>query len=313
MPATIRSLPSPNTFSIEAHDLPELSPVTQKLMVLLRNPDVTNRQLASCIEQSGSLTLPKQLMEIANSPFYGGLVKISTVPDAIARIGLRQLYDMVMMTAIGDLYNDPEDRLRPLWDHSIATGVIAHALADELNLDCRSEAFLAGLMHDLGKVLVFQKCPEVFRQLKYQVEVHRRRWWRVEVERFPGLTHPALGAQVAAKWNLPATVVEAIRKHHQLEDSYPARGGDQTLGCIVSVSSALAGCFSIGELSIGWGDVPGLACARYIGLDATHLHALRGRVETLFKIGSNFTGIGLVGETRESSVSPYVTKEGLVA
>ena len=114
----------PRSFRIEDDELPELPAVARNLMRLLRDPDLTNGQFGKHLESEDATGLVRQIVEIANSAFYCSRVPIRTLSDAISRIGRRQLYDVVMMAAVGTLYASTHNALRAHRDHSIASGVI---------------------------------------------------------------------------------------------------------------------------------------------------------------------------------------------
>ena len=281
--------------------------MARNLMRLLRDPDLTNGQFGKHLESEDATGLVRQIVEIANSAFYCSRVPIRTLSDAISRIGRRQLYDVVMMAAVGTLYASPHNALRAHWDHSIASGVIGYALAEELGLGCETEAFKAGLIHDIGKVLLFRKYPGVFKYLSYREEVLKRLWWEVEEERFPGLAHAPIGARVAERWGFPDAVIEAIRHHHMLEGPAPQTLAWPPLTCVVSLASIIADNFNLGHPHYGWNDVLGMTCARGLGFTLEHLAKVRARASLLFSIGGGVSiigvGVGLGAQEAKPGVS----------
>ena len=313
---------APASHRIEDDDLLELPLVAQDLMRLLMDPDLSNEKFSRQIQGSDPTGLVRQIIETANSPFYGGRVPIRTLSDAIARIGRRQLYEVVMMAAVGTLYADPLGVLKKHWEHSIATGVIGSVLSETLQMECRAEAFTAGLLHDIGKVLIFRKYPSVFKFLAYRAEVLRCLWWEAERERFPGLEHCSTGARVAEHWGFSPQVIEAIRRHHEPEKPDPEGREFPPLVCVVSLASIIADNMGLGHPHYDWDDALRLPCARGIGFTPAHLVKVQARASLLFKPQeeSSCGGIGLVdGEEGTepagvvSRVSGDVDKAGIAA
>src|ERR1700686_2642752 len=100
---------------ITDQDLPVLSAVATQALDLLQDPKVTNRRIEELIRQDPALT--ERLLRTANSPFYAGHKQSSTISDAIFRLGLRQLRNVIIVAATGELFSDNDPTIQTFWDH----------------------------------------------------------------------------------------------------------------------------------------------------------------------------------------------------
>src|SRR5262245_54803321 len=138
-------------FDIQISDknLPVLSVVATQTIELLNKPNVSNQQLNDLIRQDPALA--SRVLHLANSPFYGGRFQARKISDAIVRLGHRQLRNVLLTAATGELFDARNPIIRTFWDHSLAVAQVSDRLAVELNLPQVEEAFVAGLLHDIGK------------------------------------------------------------------------------------------------------------------------------------------------------------------
>lgn len=136
--------------------LPILPKIAQQILAMVRDPDVSIKDLAAVI--NNDQVIAAKILRLANSAIYGGLTEIKELSAACARIGLRQVGNAVLAIANGRLYvsRNPvfADMMESLWRHAMATAYCAHALATLLAEPRSDIVFVAGLVHDIGKVLL---------------------------------------------------------------------------------------------------------------------------------------------------------------
>jgi len=155
--------------------------------------------------------LATRLVGIANSPFYQGLGAVQSLGDAIVRIGLGETRNIVLAVMLRSrVFRVPghEREIEQLWAHSVATSICAQTLGACLNED-PDIAFLTGLLHDLGRVVLLSLAGEAERASK-----GRARIAAADVRRMDRLLHPALGATVGAAWRIGPPILAAIAHHH---------------------------------------------------------------------------------------------------
>lgn len=227
--------------------LPALSEVIDKILDQAKDPDASAHDLAVLIGMDEGLS--SRLLRLVNSPFYGLAGKVSSVQAAVTLLGLRTVRSLALSVSVFQSFKwaDPEESNRFLrfWQHSLATATAAGRIAALKAWKSPEEAFTAGLMHDLGKLIMLQKDPEPF---EAACEEARRRGVdlpAVEEERF-GIDHPRLGHMVAEKWKFPEGLRDAIRLHHDAATAARNGGGENLALCIV-VANAAAKLSLMGE------------------------------------------------------------------
>lgn len=197
--------------------LPSLPQPTLRALQLLDDPNYTASKLTKIIGVDQSLS--GRLLQWANSPYFGLRYKVATLERAIMVLGTRHIRELLMAVSVNEMLN----RKMPgyglergdLWRHSIAVAAGARWLAQEAKYPQPEQAFIAGLLHDIGKL--------VLDELLYSNEVWQEEWRQLreegasftDLERwFCGYDHAQLGQRVALQWNLPQPLVEAIAYHH---------------------------------------------------------------------------------------------------
>lgn len=187
---------------------------------LLEDENASVEEIAKILEHDPGLTA--NLLRLCNSPHYKGRSGASSVREAIVRLGTRMTLRVLMAEALGPLTRPPLAGydLPPgqLWEHSAAVGLGVQQLARALNLTPQSYVFTAGLLHDIGKVVMgtfldLDIKPIVDLAFEHQVSFEEAE------RRVLGIDHAEVGAALLEKWNLPAPVVEAVRWHHEPENA----------------------------------------------------------------------------------------------
>ncbi len=177
-------------------------------------------EIAKVVEHDPGLTA--NLLRLCNTAHYKGRSSESSVREAIVRLGTRMTLRVLMAEALGPLTRPPVAGydLPPgqLWEHSAAVGLGVQQMARALNLTPQSYVFTAGLLHDIGKIVMgtfldLDVKPIVDLAFEHQVSFEEAE------RRVLGIDHAEVGAALLEKWNLPAPVVEAVRWHHEPESA----------------------------------------------------------------------------------------------
>ncbi len=201
--------------------LPTLPSVVAKMIELVDNPKTSAASLARLISTDQALTA--KILKLANSPYYGFPREISTVNLAIVVLGFNTVKDMGLSISVLNAFKGREESehfdISKFWEHSIACAVAARFLARMFRYRIVGEAFVAGLLHDVGKVVLNQYLHPEF--LRIMTEVHQNNVALLEAENtILGVDHARVGGWLAEKWNLPAPIAESITYHHD-----PLRAG----------------------------------------------------------------------------------------
>jgi HD-like signal output (HDOD) protein len=195
--------------------LPTLPTVTAKMMELVDDPGTTARALARLIE--GDPVLTAKILKLANSPYHGFQHEVGTVSLAIAVVGFDAVKDMGLSVSVMDAFKDPADDryfdLSGFWAHAVGVGLGSRFLARAHCPACAAGAFTAGLLHDLGKVVINQYLHDDFTEIMERV--HEDGVDLLEAETLVlDTTHDRIGGWLAEKWYMPYSIVEAIEYHH---------------------------------------------------------------------------------------------------
>lgn len=199
--------------------LPEVPQVAFRVIQLLNIPDTAVSQLAELIGADQALTA--KLLRLCNSAYYGLSRKVTTVPEAIMIVGFSAVKSMVLMITTQSTMNKGllGYKIRPgeFWRHSLGTAESARLIARKCKDPREEESFTAGLIHDIGK-MVLNQCalPEVYRATNL-MQKEKISIYAAEA-RVLGFNHAEAGATLADRWKFPPLLVNAIRYHHEFEN-----------------------------------------------------------------------------------------------
>lgn len=232
--------------------VPSLPSVVIRIRKYLNDPDVSFDKLARAIEHDPGLTA--NILQLANSAYFGWSRKIRTVKEAVTRLGTNRIFQMVLCMSVAPLVRKAvrgyDMQANGLWEHSFATAITAEKMVAALGLRSREEAFTAGLLHDMGKV-VLGTFVEVDDQ-PIKAMVARDGVPFDEAERCVlGVDHAEVAAELLKSWKVPGDVVAAARWHHRPEEAEPQH---RQIVDIVHLADALA-------MRMGWG--AGVDLGRY--------------------------------------------------
>ncbi len=200
----------------EVRDLPmSMSETLPAVIEACDNADTSVNDLTSLISSDQSLVA--MLLKLANSAYYGYARRIETLPEAIVLLGFSTIKSLAITATTMNLLFQSEDDLseirHEIWSHSLGTGVAARALARKRGNIHPEKAFVAGLLHDLGMIILSVYRKEDFLKVLQHAQEASITYEAAEQELLD-FNHADLGAAVAEAWSFPATHCEAIRCHH---------------------------------------------------------------------------------------------------
>ncbi len=263
--AVLEQLPN----SIE--NLPVLPEISRRVLAMVSDPDVSMSDLAAVIREDPVIAL--KVMRLANSAVYGGLHEVRDLNAACARLGMRNIANAVQAVANGNLYITGDKRLREvmrrLWRHSLAVSHSASELGGLLALPRPEVLFLAGLIHDVGKVVLLEMVSGNYRGAIGKLRESPELFAEV-LDRF----HPLIGLHVSQRWGLPPEFNALVYCHHD-----PGQApNDETLPMAHAVCLANDIAQAEGYTVTGKAEEKFLtshASARYLNLTDIKLAALR--------------------------------------
>lgn len=196
-------------------DHKELSSLPQTLsevLRILRDDNASTKDLAEVLAKDPALTA--KILRIVNSPYYGAGREITTLTQAVMTLGMRAVSALALSTSIYDLSGKWEvtiDRQR-FWRHSLEVAMAARMIARESGYAYPEEAFICGLLHDIGILILEKSFPEKFERIWRQVEAGEE---IAELEeRIWGTNHARVGQFLLEQWGVPSVICDAVGHHH---------------------------------------------------------------------------------------------------
>jgi HD-like signal output (HDOD) protein len=214
--------------------LPE---ITLKIIELVENPRSTAQDLHKVIANDPALVA--RILKVVNSAFYGLPGQIGSINRAIVLLGLNAVKNIVIAASLAKLFRggkvSPHFAAKDLWSHSIAVGVMSKLLVTKINNTLPDEAFLAGLIHDIGILVELQAFREPLVEIVERAAKEENRYIDIETS-ILGVDHQALGAGLTAKWKFPRSFQYVTGYHHSPLSLAPEC---RWLTCIVHVADHL--------------------------------------------------------------------------
>lgn len=192
--------------------LPPFSPVVSRLLVLLNGDNFSMRQAAELINSDPSLAA--QILRLANSPLFGLQREVSSLLVAMNLLGIDRVYALVLTAGFRKLAGRAAGWpvSKRIWRHSLATAFLAADLSLEQYRDL-SEDYTAGLLHDIGRLVLLATAPEKYSALLDRAEREGREAGELETELF-GATHEEVGGEAMRRYGFPDSLVAVARWHH---------------------------------------------------------------------------------------------------
>lgn len=208
------------------NDIPTLPAIYEKLFDKLQDPDVSVPEIAEIITQDQALSA--KILHLVNSALYGPGTNTMTISRAVVILGFRAVRGAAMASGVFDYFKDEEssegiDMIR-FWEHSIAVASISKVVAMDLRLPQRDEAFVAGLLHDIGKLIEKTYFAADFDEICVVADENKFSWYEAEKELFP-IHHGTIGKTIFRSWKFSPNVVDAVQ-FLQTERRFDGSGTD---------------------------------------------------------------------------------------
>lgn len=273
-------------YLLSIRNLPSIPAITKNVLDLLDDPMTSTADISNSINKDQALVA--RILTVANSPLYGLPRKVPSIEFAILILGFNQVRQIVLALSMFDSFKDSDSKYwdrRRFWEHSFMTAMAAKAIADDLGYAKTSEAFTAGLLHDLGVVVIQKYFNKDFIQISELVENEAYKFEDAEME-VMNLTHHEIGKILCDRWHLPKNLGEAISFHHN-----PAQNADNVLlSAIVHLADFTTNTLECGsfswdsglELDEGIIDILGLGSREYVdSFIQSYKEHLEQQLETL--------------------------------
>jgi len=215
--------------------LVSLPEVCIRVNEMLEDPRTNASDIGRVISQDTGLTA--RLLKIVNSAFYGFPARIETVSRAVTVIGMRELRGLVLAASAVEAFSKiPNEILNMVkfWRHSVYCGVVAQLLAERCHVLHSERLFVAGLLHDIGKLILSHRLPDEMREVVSRMRNEQRPDYEIEREIF-GFDHADVGGELLKVWQMPKTLTQAVLHHHR-----PSEAEEATMDvCLVHIANGM--------------------------------------------------------------------------
>lgn len=191
--------------------IPTMPGAAQKAFTLATDPTAEARDFIEVIESDEALSA--RVIKIANSVFFDRGKPSKTIEESVLVIGINELRCLLNATTLTDIFPSKHPVRAQLWAHDVAVGLIARSLAQRLLPSQAEVAFLGGLMHDVGKLLLIQRSSEDYQKVLKFIEDGNGDYCKAEGSIFV-FDHTEVGQLIAERWNFNQELIEVIRNHH---------------------------------------------------------------------------------------------------
>lgn len=218
-------------------NLPTLPQLATRLIKTINNPHTSASDVASIVEQD--ISLSAKVLRLANSAFYGIPKSVTNINSAVVILGFKVISTMVLSLTVFDMF--PEERRtktlfdrKAFWLHSLSCGIIAKLLTSHINkciLFDPEEAFCAGLLHDIGKIVMEQYIHQEFHRALEYASLNKIPLIEAE-NQVLGYNHGDVANWLTSHWGLPSEIRFSLIFHHEPENT--PTGKDITMLCHIS-------------------------------------------------------------------------------
>lgn len=193
--------------------IPTIPSVLKQLSTIIENPKISLNEISHFVSQDPALTT--KILQMVNSALYGFPGRISSVNHAVMLLGLNVVKGLLLSVSVFEIMHKAMIGLR---EHSIGVAIASKLLARKKGLKEPEEVFVAGLLHDVGKVILTLSWPEEYDRTVRDAEASGIAIFDAERRHFSE-THAAVAGWLAEKWHFPAKLCECIANHHRPQTS----------------------------------------------------------------------------------------------
>ncbi|MCP4217840.1 MAG: HDOD domain-containing protein [bacterium] len=201
--------------------LPTLPVLFGELNKLLDNPFASNKQISQLLMKDQSMVV--KVLKLSNSALYSKRQEITSLSNAITFLGTQTLRNLILQISIVRLFvfeekDIPEFDPNIFWEHSLGTAYFTEILVKKLNLPPSDNYYIGGLLHDLGKLCIYQFYPEKFKEIV--LKQLREDLLEIPAEEIILCVNRAeIGEYLAIKWNFKPDIIAAIKSHHTFQET----------------------------------------------------------------------------------------------
>jgi putative nucleotidyltransferase with HDIG domain len=198
-------------------DIPTLPTMVIQVNKMLQDYETSIGNLGKVIETDQAMVT--KILRLVNSTFYGFRSKIKNINHAIIVLGFNTIRNAVVSVSIIKMFSGEKSSegfdITDFWKHSIAVAVTSRYLSETTELDSPDDCFVAGLLHDIGKVVLSQYFDQLFEYIWKRAREEQVSFYKVEKEVLP-VNHAQIGGHLAKNWQFPGSLIDSITHHHEI-------------------------------------------------------------------------------------------------
>jgi len=196
--------------------LPTLPVIYDKLSQMLQDPSTTSKKIADLMMKDQSIVT--KVLKLCNSALYSTRREITNLANAITFLGLNNIRNLLLQVSLVKVFNlkdgdIPEFNITTFWEHSLGTAYFTNIIVKKLKLQANDNYYISGLLHDIGKLVVYQFYPDKFKEIiKKQIKENL-----IDIdaeEKILGVNHNEIGGYLSEQWNFNPEITAAIKDHH---------------------------------------------------------------------------------------------------
>lgn len=211
-------------------EFPTLPTIYSNLLECIANPHSTVNDVAAIISKDQSSVL--KILKTVNSPLYGISKKVETIKEAVFHLGFNEIKNLLVALSVINTFSNLKPTkhfsLLEFWKHSISVGVISKLIGIETGEKNTENFFLAGVIHDIGKLFFIQFFNQEYDKVIERVKENNIDIFQMELETF-GVNHILIGEKIAEKWQLPNAFSSVIKYYNSLDNS---KGNCKIIGSV---------------------------------------------------------------------------------
>ena len=260
-------------------DLPATPVIISSLMNLTSDLNTDINKITRALMSDQSLTA--KVLKLSNSSFYGRAKEVKTLKESIVLLGFKTLRSLVVATSTHSLYNSSGGEFHnKLWEHTLGAAISARLIAKKIRHPLVEEAFIAGLLHDIGKLVFLQKKPQEYIEIIIKTEMAQGQFIVFEEEKFE-FNHTDIGLLLLHKWSFPKELSNAVFEHHD-----PIEVGDNEkpppLSFVIHLANLMSKRLGVGFKDYCPEELSEVVSARRLGLGPEELEELEAKVREQF-------------------------------
>jgi len=236
---------TPEAILKHSGELPALPKAACHIMAVIEDPSTTATKLEQALAMDQALTA--KVLRIANSPFYGAVREITTVSEAIVRLGFVAIRNWTLVTAARSVFLSPGAGMlyQKIWRQSVMSAMAGQLVAQAIGRSNPDSVFIGGLMQNIGQLVLARSHPELFQDILNDSSERGLPYHIVERDRL-GFDHGELGALLIKEWNLSQELEEAVRWHHRFTEE---GAESDRIAAMIALGEEIALCSSGQEVN----------------------------------------------------------------